>query len=133
VICEVSQNIRYQYIFIILWFFLALGIIISVLGLFHFIFVTAKYMIVVYYPKYSTKTMKYHRVHSQLTLREMEYLDKISQMDMTMYGEILRELIRFKPDLQVIKKFKDSTTNEMVTLLPTAPCPEYTVGIGRNI
>ena len=61
------------------------------------------------------------KVNSQLTLREMEYLDKIRQMDMTMYGEILRELIRYKPNIGTIKKFAPQATSETVTLLPSAP------------
>ena len=63
-------------------------------------------------------------MHSQLTLREMEYLDKIRQIDMTMYGEILRELTRFKPDIHVIKKYQ--TVNGDVMLLPSAP-------VGQNV
>ena len=62
------------------------------------------------------------RVNSQLTIREMEYLDKINQMDMTMYGEIVRELIRFKPNIGTIKKFAPQTSrSEMINLMPTAP------------
>lgn len=63
------------------------------------------------------------RVHSQLTLREMEYLDKISQMDMTMYGEILRELIRLKPGIVAIKKYAPQITGASgtATLIPSAP------------
>ena len=61
------------------------------------------------------------RVHSQLTIREMEYLDKIKEMDITMYGEILRELTRFKPDIHTIKKFNTAANMENVTVLPTAP------------
>ena len=53
----------------------------------------------------------------------MEYLDKIKEMDITMYGEILRELTRFKPDIHAIKKFTTAAAAnmEMVTVLPTAP------------
>ena len=63
------------------------------------------------------------RVHSQLTLREMEYLDKIGQMDMTMYGEILRELIRLKPGIIAIKKYAPQITGSSgtATLIPSAP------------
>ena len=68
------------------------------------------------------------RVHAQLTLREMEYLDKIRNVDLTMYGEILRELSRFKPDIQTLKKYK-TPNGEMVTLLPSAPIG----GINKSI
>ena len=62
------------------------------------------------------------KVNAQLTIREMEYLDKINQMDMTMYGEIVRELIRFKPNIGKMKKFASQISpSEMVNLMPTAP------------
>ncbi|XP_066918028.1 innexin inx1-like isoform X2 [Clytia hemisphaerica] len=122
VICEISQNIRYQYNFIILWFFFASGLVISSFGLLHSIFKLLKSMFWVYSPKlFDHETSLSNRVHSQLTLREMEYLDKIRQMDMTMYGEILRELTRYKPSIGSIKKFAPQTTSEMITLLPSAP------------
>ena len=64
------------------------------------------------------------KVHSQLTIREMEYLDKIKEMDITMYGEILRELNRFKPGVNAIKKFQDAAALDRVVILPTAPADE---------
>ena len=120
-ICEISQNIRYQYIFIILWFFFLIGVITSILGLFHSMFVIGKSLFWVYYPKLFPKNSLSDRVHSQLTLQEMEYLDKIRNVDLTMYGEILRELTRFKPDIQTLKKYK-TPKGEIITLLPSAPC-----------
>lgn len=52
----------------------------------------------------------------------MEYLDKIKQMNMTMHGEILLELTRFKPDIYVIKKFATQMDGSGTTaLLPSAP------------
>ena len=119
-ICEISQNIRYQYIFIILWFFFLIGVITSILGLFHSMFTIGKSLFWVYYPKLFPKNSLSDRVHSQLTLREMEYLDKIRNVDLTMYGEILRELTRFKPDIHTLKKYK-TPKGEMITLLPSAP------------
>lgn len=121
-ICEISQNIRYQYIFIILWIFFAMGIIVSCLGLIHFLLLTAKSIFWIYSIKiFGEDSILADRVHSQLTIREMEYLDKIKEMDITMYGEILRELNRFKPDIHVIKKFHVATALDRVTILPTAP------------
>ena len=64
-------------------------------------------------------------VNAQLTIREMEYLEKIRSMDMTMYGEVLRELTRFKPDIQIIKKFQ--TTDGEIMLLPSAPLGQHNV------
>jgi len=120
VLCEISQNIRYQYIFIILWFFFVLGVLVAILGLFQAFCVIAKSMYWIFNPKQIGNKSLSDRVHSQLTLREMEYLDKIRLMDMTMYGEILRELTRFKPDIHTIKKYQKSN-GEIITLLPSAP------------
>ena len=124
-ICEISQNIRYQYNFIILWFFFAVGVVIATLGCFYYLFQHLRNMLWIYYRvqiegKPLTAT---DRVHSQLTLREMEYLDKIGQMDMTMYGEILRELIRLKPGIIAIKKYAPQITGSSgtATLIPSAP------------
>ena len=71
-------------------------------------------------------------VNGQLTCREMEYLDKIRQIDMTMYGEILRELTRFKPEIHTIKKFAPQTTSELVTLLPSAPAQNINWNVNIN-
>ncbi|XP_066918022.1 innexin inx3-like [Clytia hemisphaerica] len=120
VICEVSQNIRYQYIFIILWFFFATGVLISTLGLFHLIYSTLKAMFVVYNPTCYEEELR-ERISEQLTLREIEYLEKIRLMDMTMYGEVIRELYRYKPGLQTIKRFNESATSDSVSLMPSAP------------
>ncbi|XP_066918029.1 innexin inx2-like [Clytia hemisphaerica] len=129
VVCEISQNIRYQYIFIILWFFFAVGVCISALGLLHFLYLTAKSFFWVYSPKIF-ETQLSNKVHAQLTLREMEYLEKIQRLDITMYGEILRELTRYKPGIQAIKKFDDSKTSDMITLLPLAPVSENRILAG---
>lgn len=121
-ICEISQNIRYQYIFIILWIFLTIGVWVAVLGLVHFLFMTLKSVFWIYSTRiFGEESIMSDRVHSQLTIREMEYLDKIKEMDITMYGEILRELTRFKPDIHTIKKFNTAANMENVTVLPTAP------------
>ena len=60
----------------------------------------------------------------------MEYLDKIQRLDITMYGEILRELTRYKPGIQAIKKFDESKTSDMITLLPLAPVSENRILAG---
>ena len=121
-ICEISQNIRYQYNFIILWFFFAVGVFISVLGFLFYVLSLARHMYWIYYQLLVEEERLSDKVNAQLTIREMEYLDKINQMDMTMYGEIVRELIRFKPNIGNMKKFASQISpSEMVNLMPTAP------------
>ena len=80
-------------------------------------------MFVVYNPTCYEEELQ-EKVSKQLTLREVEYLEKIRLMDMTMYGEVLRELYRYKPGLQTIKRFNESATSDSISLMPSAPCGE---------
>ena len=57
-----------------------------------------------------------NKVNPQLTLREIEYLDKIRQMDLVIYGELLRELSHDRPSAFSSSMTHDETS--MVTLLP---------------
>lgn len=125
IICEISQNVRYQYVFIILWFFFVIGVFVSILGFVQSLFATAKAIYWIFYSNPGGRESFSDSIHSQLTLREMQYLDKIRQMDMTMYGEVLRELTQFKPDIHVMKKYQSMTRE--VLLLPSAPMGQHVV------
>ena len=61
------------------------------------------------------------KVTAQLTIREMQYLDKIKESDLAIYGDILKELTRYRPDFTSVKKYTSSRTADGLTLLPTAP------------
>ena len=80
-------------------------------------------MFIVYNPTCYEEELR-EKISKQLTLREVEYLEKIRLMDMTMYGEVLRELYRYKPGLQTIKRFNESATSDSISLMPSAPCGE---------
>lgn len=127
VVCEISQNIRYQYILIIMWFFFAVGIFVSILGFLHSVMGIIKAMFWIYRPKFFPKESLSDKVTAQLTIREMEYLEKIKSIDLTVYGELLIELTRYRPDLNSVKRYGNSPNGEALTLLPSAPTAENPV------
>lgn len=105
-----------------MWFFFAVGVVVSILGLLHSLYVIGKSMFWIYWPKFFYKESLSDRVAAQLTVREIEYLDKIKSIDMAVYGEILLELTRYRPDLTTVKKYAHTPNGgEVLTLLPTAP------------
>lgn len=75
----------------------------------------------IYQPKFFSKKSLSDRVTAQLTIREMEYLEKIKSIDLSVYGEILMELTRYRPDLTSVKKYAKAQNGEALTLLPSAP------------
>ncbi|XP_066915800.1 innexin shaking-B-like [Clytia hemisphaerica] len=114
VICEISENRRYQIYFIILWLFMFSGILISSFGLLLTVLKLVKSLLWVHLSSYFGENPLSNKFTTQLTLRELQYLDKMEDMDLTMYGELLRELSQNKS-----KTFSAADgTSEMVTLLP---------------
>ena len=93
-ICEISTNILYQYVLIVLWFLFiisisisAFGLILNVLGHFYHLLCHARNT-----PK---KT-----IYRYISLRETEYLVFIKKKNLVLYGEILRKLKQTRQDLQ---------------------------------
>ena len=103
-LCEISTNILYQYVMVVLWFLFIISITISILG---FISALLGYLpnILCYNRNSPKKTIS--RV---LTLRENEYLDFIKKKDMVMYGDVLRKLKQQRSDLQgkIVDNFETS-------------------------
>lgn len=48
-------------------------------------------------------------LYSVLTLREIEYLQCLKDVNMSLYCEVLKELTRTRPDLFALKKYFNST------------------------
>lgn len=84
-ICEISPNILYQYILMVLWFFFVASIIISIVGLVTYILQHA-YHIIVYC------AIEKKSIYQSLTLRELEYLDYIKRKNLALYGDVMRIL-----------------------------------------
>lgn len=84
-ICEISPNILYQYILMVLWFFFVASIIISIVGLVSYI---AKHLY--HFAIYCSLEQK--SIYQSLTLREIEYLDYIKRKNLVLYGDVMRIL-----------------------------------------
>lgn len=80
-LCEMSSHILYQYIFVIIWFAMIFGIIISVIGL-----------LIKLVDHLMTMSLFMRDNIKGLTLRECEYLQYLQKKDMSTYGEVLRLL-----------------------------------------
>jgi len=86
-VCELSQNILYQYCLFVMWWLMVIGLLLSVLGLLWLLL------------KYTMKGLKIRRwnspskqLYNNLTIREMEYLDFIKQKDIPLYDLVMEEL-----------------------------------------
>lgn len=104
-ICEISPNILYQYVFVVLWFVIVISIIISIIG---FIVNIAGHVIamVCFLRQGGRPAWKVQRV---LTLRECEYLTFIRRKNIPLYGDVLRKLLQSRPRLKEINEnFKAS-------------------------
>ena len=84
-ICEISLNIMYQYIFVILWFVMLAGIFISVCGVVQNI---ASYIITIMLltRKEAQTTISLFNV---VSIRECEYLSVIRHHDNQLYRDVL--------------------------------------------
>lgn len=103
-LCEISTNILYQHVLVVLWFLLMISTSISIFGLIG--------AILSYLPNvlcYNRNTPK-KTISRVLTLRESEYLDFIKRKDMVMYGNVLRKLKQQRSDLQgkIVDNFETS-------------------------
>jgi len=89
-VCEISQNVLYHYVLMILWFAFIVGMIVSCLGFLIFLMdhvITAMCLWAAMGVGNQTK-----RVYHILTLRECEYLEFIRRKNMLVYGHVIRAL-----------------------------------------
>lgn len=86
-VCELSQNILYQYCLLVIWFVLIFGIIISCVG---FLLLLLDHVITLLCVlRQGTMARKMYNV---LTLRECEYLEFIRRRDIPLYAEVVQKL-----------------------------------------
>jgi len=86
-VCEISQNVLYQYVLIVLWFLFILGMVISCIG-----FITQLVDHLITITCFLSQGSQAKRVYQSLTLRECEYLEFIRKKNMTVYGKLIRKL-----------------------------------------
>ena len=86
-VCEISQNVLYQYVLILLWFLFIFGMIISCIG---FIMQVVDHVITI--TCFLSQGSHAKKVYQSLTLRECEYLEFIRKKNLTIYGQLIRKL-----------------------------------------
>ncbi|XP_065670465.1 uncharacterized protein LOC124818066 isoform X2 [Hydra vulgaris] len=89
-ICEISPNVLYQYVMVVLWFMFILGVLVSCAGFFLNIF---EYFYIYFNIFLNRSVFLKNQVDDKffynLTLRENEYLKNILNSDKTIYKEVL--------------------------------------------
>ena len=86
-VCEIPQNVLYQYVLMLLWFLYIFGMLVSSIGLVMKIvdhIITADCFL--------SQGSQAKKVYQSLTLREREYLEYIRKKNMTIYGNLIRKL-----------------------------------------
>jgi len=95
-VCEISQHILYHYVFILVWFAMVFGIVISIIGLIaklvdHVITITC----------FLKGGSPARRMYERLTLRECEYLEFIRRKDKPLYNRVIQKLKEVYNDVLV--------------------------------
>jgi len=86
-VCELSQNILYQYVLVVLWFSIVFGIVISAIGL---ISLLLNHSIAFFGVRpYGMVSQKLLNI---LTFRELEYLEYIRHRNITIYEQVVQLL-----------------------------------------
>ena len=98
-ICEISPNVMYQYVMVVLWFIFTSGILVSLAGFIlstssHFLYFFSAFLKCKVFLKNPNVGLSFFN----LTIREIEYLNQIRNNDVTLYKEVLSFLkkTRFK-------------------------------------
>ncbi|XP_047144497.1 uncharacterized protein LOC124818070 [Hydra vulgaris] len=97
-ICEISPNILYQYVMLVLWFIFTIGIAISCLGL----LLNISSYVVIYLNFLKCHGKKINMVHNNLSIREIEYLRYIRNKDLSLYSDVQRWLKKTRFDKETI-------------------------------
>ena len=93
-VCEISQNVLYQYVLMLLWFLYIFGMVVSSVGLImkiiEHIVTTASFL---------SQGSQAKKVYQSLTLRECEYLEYVRKKKMLVYGKLIRKLKEERLDI----------------------------------
>jgi len=101
-VCEISQHVLYQYVFVIIWFSMVASIVVSTLGLVQQI---SEHIITgLCVPKIVPGA---RQMYKKLTLRECEYLEFMRKTNLTIYGEVLQRLKSYYMPKNVHDEKKD--------------------------
>ena len=86
-VCEISQNVLYQYVLMLLWFLYIFGMLVSSVGL---IMKIVDHLITT--DCFLSQGSEAKKIYQSVTLREREYLEYVRKKNMTVYGDLLRKL-----------------------------------------
>ena len=116
-VCEISPNVLYQYVLIVLWWMMLFAIIVSSAGLIASLFRHCRLWVTFIFEGKETLS-----VYRSLTLRECTYLEYIRSKEMPLFAEVVKLLTihrrNLSTDLQeVISKYDERGTNTN-TILP---------------
>lgn len=86
-LCEISPHVLYQYVLLVFWWLLVVGIILSAFGIF-----SALLGHVVNYVFFLNAKDHSHALYKKLTVREIDYLDFMRRKNMALYSTVLEKL-----------------------------------------
>lgn len=86
-LCEISPHVLYQYVLFLLWFFLVVGILMSVIGL-----ITALFGNMVSAFCFMNARDNARNMYRKVTFREIDYLEYIRRKNMPLYNDVLNKL-----------------------------------------
>ena len=93
-ICEISPHVLYQYVLVLLWFLLIIGIVVSTIGLVMLLFGHLVHVVC-----FATGGDPAKRMFRVLTLRELDYLEYIRKKDIPVYGKVIQKLRDDRADI----------------------------------
>lgn len=105
-ICEISPNILYQYVFVVLWFVVVTSIAISIAGV---VINLAGHMVTV--ACFLREGSPAKKIYKMVSLRECEYLTFIRRKNIPLYGEVLSKLGHLR------KRGAELNRNENISLM----------------
>lgn len=87
VLCEISPHVLYQYVLLVFWFLIIVGIVVSAIGV-----LTAVFGHIINYFVFATAKDSSRALYNALTTREVDYLEYIRRKNLALYSEVLIKL-----------------------------------------
>ena len=119
-ICEISPNVLYQYVMIVLWFIFTLGIVISCAGFFLNI---SSYLLIYSNRFFKCRRQSINLVYYNLSIREIEYLQYIRNKDLSLYSDVQRWLKKTRFNKESVHNTSEHNAKQ-ITTLPNHKTPE---------
>ena len=124
-VCEISMHVLYQYVLITLWYLVAIGIVVSCLGLLQklidHLWVTTCFL---------AHGSKVQVIYKNMSLREVEYLEYIRRKNLAKYRDVIQRITDQRTKGTIIQypmrqyspdKRQDTMENENVPFINGVP------------